>query len=417
MKTTPIAEVAEAAALSLISIHADCISQLNWSDDLFATDTNKTIYRAIKAVYDRTGETSGVATVAELQSQGKLERLGGRDAILELLKTIYLAPSDLTVDIADDYRHQLIRAKGYRDALKKIEEVEDDLRWMRADLTEVGEAIAKCGQDESTNIKDVKHHLMDLIDDLDRKTPLESFSTGLDGLDKHFSGGLYRGEMLVVGAPTGGGKSIMLYQAALAALEKGKSVAIFSLEMPAKAILQRISSNMIGKRVISIQDAKRESDQRNIASAVELRTAITKLMNAPLTICDSMSEVGEIDAEARRLAQQGKADVIIVDYLQIVTMTKADNREQAISELTRRLKLTALKTNSVVLTASQLNDEGKLRESRAIGMHADAVVIIQDGEECILKIIKNRRGQRDVFTTAKMRGEISRFEEVAHDPY
>ena len=57
MKTIPIAEVAEAAALSLISIHADCMSQLNWSEDLFATDTNKTIYRAIEAVYDRTGET------------------------------------------------------------------------------------------------------------------------------------------------------------------------------------------------------------------------------------------------------------------------------------------------------------------------------------------------------------------------
>ena len=70
------------------------------------------------------------------------------------------------------------------------------------------------------------------------------------------------------------------------------------------------------------------------------------------------------------------------------------------------------------MTASQLNDEGLLRESRAIGMHSDFVVkVTSSGDESTLKVSKNRRGPTDVFTTAKMRGEISRFEEVAHDPY
>ena len=417
MKTTPIAEMAEAAALSLISIHADCLTQLNWDESLFATDTNRIIFKAIKAVYDRTGETSGVATISELQSKGQLERLGGRDSILELLKTIYLAPGQLTVDIADDYRQQLIRAKAYRDAIRIWEDAEDDVRWMRADLPELGNAISNALIPDNQT-KNVKQHLRDLIDDLESKTPIESFSTGIDGLDRFLGGGMRRGELFVVGAPTGGGKSILLYQAAMEALLKGKSVAIFSLEMPAKAILQRIASNMIGKRVIGLQELSKLDDKRNVASGPELMNAMSKLMDMPITICDTLSDVEDIIAEARRLATTGKADVVIVDYLQIVSCAKADNREQAISELARRLKLTSLKCNICIMTASQLNDEGLLRESRAIGMHSDFVVkVTSSGDESTLKVSKNRRGPTDVFTTAKMRGEISRFEEVAHDPY
>jgi replicative DNA helicase len=148
-----------------------------------------------------------------------------------------------------------------------------------------------------------------------------------------------------------------------------------------------------------------------------------------LTIRDDLSEVGEIAAEASRLASLGKADLIVVDYLQIVTMPSADNREQAVSELSRRLKLTGLKTNSAIITASQLNDEGAVRESRAIAHHTDFLVLISHPDEkkkevasykkktetqptSRIHIGKNRRGQRDVFVPVKMRGEISRFEQI-----
>jgi replicative DNA helicase len=94
-------------------------------------------------------------------------------------------------------------------------------------------------------------------------------------------------------------------------------------------------------------------------------------------------------------------------------MPKADNREQAISELARRLKLTSLKANCAVLTASQLNEEGRLRESRAIGHHADSVLAIRHTEgSSLIAVDKNRRGQRGVTLPVTMRGDISRFEEV-----
>ena len=108
----------------------------------------------------------------------------------------------------------------------------------------------------------------------------------------------------------------------------------------------------------------------------------------------------------------GKADLVVVDYLQIVSMPKADTREQAISELTRRLKLTSTKAGVAIVTASQINEDGKLRESRAIGHHSDHVVaVLHDEGGSRIRILKNRRGSRDISIPIKMRGEISRFEE------
>jgi electron transfer flavoprotein alpha/beta subunit len=94
-------------------------------------------------------------------------------------------------------------------------------------------------------------------------------------------------------------------------------------------------------------------------------------------------------------------------------MPNNDNRENAISEAARRLKNAAGKNRSVILTASQLNDEGKLRESRAIGMHSDQVVHIEHlKEKSRIVVKKNRRGPRNYLIDIKMNGELSKLEEV-----
>lgn len=405
----PIAKTAEEAALSLIVSDPDIFSALPWDASLFALEQNRTIFDAVARVHQRTGSCSAIQAVCELETTGRLEFCGGTSAVMEIFKTSLYGPGAIAQSAAVDYRRQLAKAKGFRDAIEVWTESEPDIRRMNCDLAEISEKIARAAVVNTVEEKTLKHHLNELIDDLEQRTPLETFGTGIPALDKHFHGGLLRGEMLVVGADTGGGKSILLYQAALRALEDGKRVAIFSLEMPAKAILRRMAANMIGKRVEGFREMM--GDQRHVASGADISNAFARLMNYTLTIHDTISEVAEIDAEAHRLVAMGKADLIIVDYLQIVTMPKADSREQAISELARRLKLTALKTNSVVLTASQLNEEGRLRESRAIGHHADAVINIRHDGSPIIVIDKNRRGQRGSTVPVVMRGDISRFEE------
>jgi replicative DNA helicase len=399
--------------LSLLITDPDVYSQLHWDASYFFQTDHRIVFEAIEAVHGRTGTISAIAVISELESTGKLETVGGKDMVMDIVSTIYLAPGPVSVSIADDYRQQLIKAKSYRDAIKVISNSDQDIREMRIDLGELGEKISSCVVTDS-EVKTIKQHITELVDDLENKNKLDTFKTGLHELDNGFGGGFQRGEMVVVGAQTSGGKSILLYQVALQALLDNKSVAIFSLEMPCKTILRRMASNLIGKRIVNAGDFGDGTSY--VASFKEIANALQALNKMPITLRDDISEVGAIDAEAQRLASLGKADVIIVDYLQIVSMPKADNREQAISELTRRLKLTALKTQSLVVTASQLNDDGKLRESRAIGHHADhALIIIHEKNNSNIVVEKNRRGARGISFPVIMRGEISRFEETERE--
>lgn len=409
-KPVPIAATAEAAALSHLSFDKQAFTNLHWDVDLFALEAHRTIFKAMEVVHQRTGSCGGVATISELESTGRLESAGGRDGVLEIIKTITAAPGAFNLAQADDYRQQLIRARGYRKALKLVEAADDDMRWMRADLSDLAEQIDQAGCDRGESGKSIKDHIVELMDDIEGKTPLETFGTGLPAFDHHFRGGIRRGEMLVVAAETSGGKSILLGQYVLEALNADKAVAVFSLEMPCKSVLQRLAAAKIGKPILPMDDIKTQNGQRLAANGMEITQAFSWLMKSKLTLRDDLHEVGEIIAEANRLAASGKADLIVVDYLQIVTMPKADTREQAISELTRRLKLTSTKANVAIVTASQLNEDGKLRESRAIGHHSDhAVAITNNGSE--LEIIKFRRGARHIKFPVKMRGDISRFEE------
>jgi replicative DNA helicase len=405
----PIANTAERAAISLLVSDQNVYSQLHWDASYFFQNGTRMVFEAIEAVHSRTGVISAVAVISELETTGKLSKVGGQNEVMDMIGTIFIAPGPVSVDVADEYRQQLIKAKNYRDAISVIEESNQDIREMRMDLGELSEKIAGCVINDSAT-KTMVQHITELVDDLENKNKLDVFKSGLYDLDMNFAGGFHRGEMVVVGAQTSGGKSILLYQIALEALIAGKSVAIFSLEMPSKAIIRRMAANMVGKKIVNAGDFG--DGTAYVASFKEIASALQTIVKLPLTLRDDLSEVGAIDAEAQRLAALNKADVIVVDYLQIVSMPKADNREQAISELTRRLKLSALKTQSLVLTASQLNDDGKLRESRAIGHHADHVLnIIHDKTGSSIFVEKNRRGQRGISFPVVMRGEISRFEE------
>jgi len=135
-----------------------------------------------------------------------------------------------------------------------------------------------------------------------------------------------------------------------------------------------------------------------------------------LVVESGFTDMESIDASARDLAGKGNADLVIVDYVQLVhlrAMASNETREQHVSEITRRLKGLALQLDIAVGTTSQLNDEGRLRESRAISHHADHVWIIAKGDEGkVLRIDKNRNGERDKAIPVVMHGHIARFEEA-----
>jgi replicative DNA helicase len=98
------------------------------------------------------------------------------------------------------------------------------------------------------------------------------------------------------------------------------------------------------------------------------------------------------------------------DYLQLVETPEADSRDQAVSEVARKLENLALNCGAAVLTASQMNEAGQLRESRAIDHHAEAIINIADDR---ITVEKNRRGSRSGGVNVTLRGELGRFEESA----
>ena len=409
MKKVPIAQKSEAAALSLIAIDRNILSQQTWDSGYFAINANRLVFDALQGVHQRTGACCPFSAIAELEATGQLEAAGGEEAIHQILSTMKVVSGKVCQDMADDYRKHLHKTKAYRDVITLIETEEPSLRTGKTNLKELSETIMKCAEDRTTKVKPVKDLIIEIIDEMEGKVKEEVYTTGLLKLDRALKGGMHKGEMMTVASETGGGKSIYLVQAALANLMDGKSVLFFSLEMKAKDILTRMACNLAGYPIREPEEYKTV----NKDELAKISAALLKLHQLPLEIVDGVAEIEEIEAQINRYTGENRADVIVVDYLQIISYDGVDSREGQLSEIARRLKLAALKNNVIVLTASQLNDEGRLRESRAIGMHSDQVVYVEHiKEKSRLTVKKNRRGQRNYMTEIIMRGDISRLEEV-----
>ena len=409
MKKVPIARKSEAAALSLIAIDRNILSQQTWDSGYFAINANRLVFDALQGVHQRTGVCCPFSAIAELEATSNLEAAGGEDGVHQILSTMNVASGKVCQDMADDYRKHLHKTKSYRDVITLMEKEEPNLRTGKANLKELSETIMKCAEDRTSKVKPVKDLIIEIIDEMEGKVKEEVYPTGLIKLDRALKGGMHKGEMMTVASETGGGKSIYLVQAALANLMDGKSVLFFSLEMKAKDILTRMACNIAGYPVREPEEYKTV----NKDELAKISAALLKLHQLPLEIVDGIAEIDEIEANINRYTGENRADIIVVDYLQIISFDGVESREGQLSEIARRLKLVALKNNVIVLTASQLNDEGRLRESRAIGMHSDQVVYIEHiKEKSRLTVKKNRRGARNYTTDIIMRGDISRLEEV-----
>ena len=399
MSTIPQNKTAEKAALSILSHHPERLSSLPWTVDLFFDPAHKTIFRAIESAAAAGEPADFNALTARLEAGGKLDTVGGAGALTEILIT--LEPGCAGLDRY--YFTELSKVHTFRQTVQVARQNLSDLEKMQLSPLEFVERIGAAAQGpEIIQRVTLQEHIDALVGELECQEPPESFTTGLSGLDFHLGGGVHRGELLVVAGETSCGKSMLLSMAALASARAGQQVVFFSLEMPAKDVLRRMAANIAG---FPIKGVHEKPNGKEMDAATR---AIRALSSLPITIIDSLASLNSIESEMRRMTRLKKADVLIIDYLQLVENSTADNREQAIAAVARKLKNLALGCGCAVFTASQLNEEGKLRESRAIGHHADFVVSISSGT---LVVVKNRRGPPNVSIPVKLRGELGRFEE------
>ena len=402
MKKLPIKSPVEMASLALL-LQDNSVYNQGWDASYFAIEAHRFIFEAFEGFYSRTGSCDVFNVITELEAAGRLEKVGGTDYVIDMSKVLQLPPGRVCHDVANEYRIELAQAKGYRDLITQYEDSETLIRAGEYDLLKLSETINKAVSIDTKPKKSKKEVLNSILDSMEGKVKEEVYPTGVIILDRNLKGGMHKGEMMTVAAETGGGKSILLVQAALANIEEGKKVLFLSLEMSADDIYRRMAASLSGVPIRDAEDYKTEHRWE----LPKLADAFAKLSKMPIEVIDGIGTIREIEAE---IDKHSSYDVVCCDYIQIVSSDNNDNRENAISEVARRLKLSAMKHKMVMFTASQLNDEGKLRESRAIGMHSDQVVCIEHKGKTKLIVRKNRRGPRNATINVTMNGELSKFE-------
>lgn len=400
----PVAETSEKTVLSCMLSNFNILDAADWDESLFFYPANKTVLAAIKAVKAEGSKTDFFAVQSYLEEKRQLTDIGGPYGLTELLTLVPVGDPGM----ATWHREQLVEARRYREAQRVVKDAAIEFFSMQGSIIETAAKLNEIANKGTVIKESLKDQLNELVADLERPEPDETFSTGVPALDSLCNGGVRRGELCTVAAETSGGKSILLLQVALKAAEQMKAVVVFSCEMPAKSVLRRMGSALVGKRIKSVREGMSNADGRAMAEAVH---ALAKMR---LHI-ETISDIEEIENAARKLCSEKKADVIVVDYIQLVhlrALGKNETREQHVSEITRRLKALALSCNVAVLTASQLNEEGRLRESRAIGHHSDHVWLLRhDSEGSILWVEKNRDGERHKAIPVVMFGDASKIVE------
>jgi replicative DNA helicase len=231
--------------------------------------------------------------------------------------------------------------------------------------------------------------------------------TGIHALDE-IAGGMKPGEFWVVGGKPSDGKSVMLLQVGSAFIQRKEPVAIFSLEMMKHEIVGRLVSCMGRVDYGGITQPKKLSR----SDLIKIQQTAATIAAAPLWIDASPGQsIETITAEAERIRDaNGGLSLIVVDYLQLIRGGRGRNetREEEVARASGGLKQLAKAMNCPVLSASQLNEQGLVRESRAIAQDADAVLIIADDG---VRILKMRNGVRDSILQLQLDGRFQRFTE------
>ncbi|HHE71343.1 MAG TPA: replicative DNA helicase, partial [Chloroflexi bacterium] len=224
----------------------------------------------------------------------------------------------------------------------------------------------------------------DRIDNLYRhRGELLGVPSGFSSLD-HLLGGFQKSDFLILAARPGVGKTSLMLSFALHAAQEGKVVALFSLEMSAEQLVQRLVSQISGINAQRLRLGQLEEDEWPAFSE-----AIGLLSELPMYIDDTPSiTVIQLRTKCRRLASEHGLDIIFVDYLQLMdSEVRSENRVQEVSYISRSLKGLAREIDVPVMTASQLSRAveqrqdkrpvlSDLRESGSLEQDADIVMFI-----------------------------------------
>ncbi len=439
---------AEQAVLGavLISQEAPSVILSELKEEDFLSKEHQIIFGTMQTLFIKKNHTyfDHIILTSELESRGLLDAVGGVAYLLTLTDKL---PSSTNfqyyVNIVkrDSVLRKLIQAGGeiIEDAYSS-----DD---MNTSLQFAENSIYKISQvSEHSDLEHIRTSLEKVIDDFemcfqnpDAKRGVE---TGLVGLD-HYTNGFQKGDLIILAArPSFGKSALALNIVQHMAVKCKKSCAVFSLEMPKEQLSRRMACSISGVDMAKVLrgDLEDEQEQRRF------RSAISVLADAPIFIDDSsMNTPAEILSKCRRLKNDPAygLDFVMIDYLQLMNVgakSKADSRQQEVSEISRSLKVLAKELGVPVLALSQLSRAvetrtgdhkpqlSDLRETGSIEQDADIVMFIHrpsryqdnnknqdmDQSQAFLILAKHRNGALGEIPM-HWNGATTTFTSTAHD--
>ncbi len=386
----------EEAVLGALMLEKDgiIVVQEFLAADAFYKESHKMIYLAIEELSTELKPIDLLTVTEKLRQKKQLKAVGGAPFLAQLTQKISSA-AHLEYHasiVAQKYiQRELIRtsteilSRSYDEGT----DVSDLLDFAEGEIFKVAEGhISR----EVQRARDIWYKTMEAIEEASKHGgKMNGVPSGFTDIDNLTMGWQPSDLIIIAARPSMGKTAFVLSMARNITVEHNKGVAIFSLEMSSTQLMMRL---MVAESQLSSNDVK--SGRLTPEQWAHLEQSTKKLAEAPLYIDDTPAlSVAELRSKARKLKAQYDIDLIIIDYLQLMTGTKDSkgSREQEVASISRSLKAIAKELSIPIIALSQLNRSvearqskrpqlSDLRESGAIEQDADIVAFIHRPEHC-----------------------------------
>lgn len=396
MKQLPHSLEAEQAILGAMLIYPKVVQDVNDQDLIkkdFFLESHQRIFNCMMHLYETGKPIDAMGLITRLNDLEELNLIGGADYILRL--------SDTAVSSANAvYYIEIIKNRAHlRNLIETAELIANDGFDTGNELDEIMDRAEKeilqvTRSRRTTDFKSSRQVVNDVINEIimlrNTKDAVTGVKTGYRDLDK-ITNGFQRGDLIILAARPSMGKTAFALNLALnCSLLNSGAIAIFSLEMPAEQLMKRILSAKAMVEGNKLRTGFLKNEEFN-----KLNEAANELIACKMFIDDSaVVKMGDIFSKCRKLKSEHGIDLIVIDYLQLISGNgkgNSDNRQQEVSDISRSLKALARELEVPVIALSQLSRSvesrqdkrpmlSDLRESGAIEQDADIVMFIYRDE-------------------------------------
>ena len=426
IRIPPQSSNAEAAVIGCMLIDPKSIPKafqiLNTNS--FYNSSNSLIFKIMLELFDENKTIDTISVISELEKKGKLETIGGAYYITGLSSE---APTSENIE----YYANLVQEKYI---LRKIIETSRDLSTNAYDskedvssiLDKAEKTIFELSQNSQRghfqSIEPLLHNVMDKLG-TSKSEGVSGIATGYYELDKYLSGFQNSDFIVIAGRPSMGKTALALSLARNISVDYGHSVGMFSLEMSNIQLVERLITAEAKVNSHQVRSGKLPKNDWKKLSA-----AAGPLSEAKLFIDDTPGlNIMEIRAKARRLKLEKDIDILIIDYMQLITgFDKSESRQQEISMISRSLKALAKELDIPVIALSQLSRAPEtrtnhrpimsdLRESGAIEQDADIVLFVY--RKFVYSRSEDDKGVGEIIISKHRNGPTGSIEVAFIDSY